>query len=87
MENLRRTPGNTSYQIRLKGLIDPKWSSWFEGFTITPSGEGETLLVGTVVDQSALHGLLLKLSNLGLPIISINPVEPDSPSSMNSTGE
>ena len=87
MENTSTSQTKKTYQIRLKGRIDPKWAVWFEGFTITPGGQGETLLVGAVVDQSALHGLLLKISNLGIPIISINPVEADSPETTNLAGE
>lgn len=87
MENTNTSQRKKSYQIRLKGLIDPKWTGWFEGFTITSCGQGETLLVGAVVDQSALHGLLLKISNLGIPIISINAVEADSPETTNLAGE
>ena len=87
MENTSTSQTKKTYQIRLKGRIDPKWEGWFEGFTITPGSQGETLLVGAVVDQSALHGLLLKISNLGIPIISINPVEADSPETTNLAGE
>jgi hypothetical protein len=87
MENTKASQNKKVYQIRLKGRIDPKWSGWFEDFSITHCGQDETLLVGAVVDQSALHGVLLKISNLGIPIISINPVEADSPETTNLAGE
>ena len=58
------------YRIKIKGLLDEKWSDWFDGFTITPQ-EDETILVGSVSDQGALHGLLAKIRDLGLILISI----------------
>jgi hypothetical protein len=69
------------YQIRVKGTLDRKWSDWFDGLTIILESDDETLLVGTVVDQSALYGLLLKLHNLGLPLLSVRrvPTEEGSP--------
>jgi hypothetical protein len=57
-----------TYQIIIKGLLDEKWSDWFDGFTITYQGENETILVGPVPDQSALHGLLAKIRDLGLSL-------------------
>src|SRR5512139_2076813 len=65
------------YQIRIKGQLDSQWTDWFEGLTITPKDNGTTLLTGSAIDQAALHGLLKKMRDLGLPLISINPVEPD----------
>jgi hypothetical protein len=62
------------YRIRLLGLLDPKWSDWFDGMSISHLAE-ETLLVGPVVDQSALHGLLAKICELGLPLISVQRME------------
>jgi hypothetical protein len=67
-----------SVEIRVKGQIDEHWSEWFEGLTITHTEQGETILLGTVVDQAALYGLLAKLRNLGLPLISVNSVESES---------
>lgn len=64
-----------TYEIRVKGLLDEKWSDWFDGFTITPQADDETLLVGPVSDQSALHGLLAKIRDLGLPLLSVQRVE------------
>jgi hypothetical protein len=59
------------YQIRLKGHLGPDWSGWFEGLTITALDNGETLLTGPVVDQAALFGVLRKVCNLGIPLVSV----------------
>jgi hypothetical protein len=64
------------YQIRIEGHLGPRWSGWFEGLTITPEGDGETLLTGPVADQAALHGLLRKVRDLGMPLISAVRVKP-----------
>jgi len=63
------------YQIRVKGNLDRKWSDWFDGFTIVPQANDETLLTGPVVDQAALHGLLVKIRDLGLPLLLVKRVE------------
>jgi hypothetical protein len=63
------------YQIRLKGHLDDRWSDWFEGLTITLEDNGDTLLTGLVIDQAALHGLLKKVRDLGMPLVSVRPVE------------
>jgi hypothetical protein len=60
-------------EIRVKGQIDERWSEWLEGLTITHMGEGETVLTGPVTDQSALYGLIARLRDLGLPLLSVNP--------------
>jgi hypothetical protein len=65
------------YQIRLKGHLGADWTDWFGGLTITLDENGETLITGPVGDQSALHGLLKKVRDLDLTLISINRVEPD----------
>jgi hypothetical protein len=59
------------YQIRVKGNLENKWSKWFGGFSITSPTIGETVLVGVVADQAALHGLLAKVRDLGLPLIEV----------------
>jgi hypothetical protein len=64
------------YQIRVKGHLGPRWRDWFGGMTITLEDNGETLLTGPVVDQAALHGLLRKVRDLGMPLISAVRVNP-----------
>ena len=66
------------YQIRLKGHLGSQWTDWFEGLTITLEDNGDTLLTGPVIDQAALHGLLKKVRDLGMPLVSVSPVEPGS---------
>lgn len=61
----------TVYAIRVRGALDPGWSSWFEGMAIRNDRPGESVLVGPVVDQAALHGLLAKIRDIGLPLISV----------------
>ena len=63
------------YQIRVKANLDLKWSDWFDGFTITPLGSSETSITGLVADQAALHGLLGKIRDLGLPLVLVKQVE------------
>jgi len=65
------------YQIKVKGRLDSSRSEWFEGWTITSEEDGTTVLTGRVADQSALHGMLIKIHNLNLPLLSVNCVEPD----------
>ncbi len=67
------------YQIRLKEQLDQHWSSWLGGLTITTEANGETVLTGEIVDQSALHGLLCKVRDLQLTLLAIGPLEADSP--------
>jgi hypothetical protein len=67
----------TVYQIRIKGHLGLQWTDWFGGLTITPEENGDTFITGTVVDQAALHGLLKKVRDLGMPLISVIHVEPD----------
>jgi hypothetical protein len=64
------------YQIRIKGHLDSQWTDWFEGMTITLEDNDDTLLSGPVIDQAALHGLLKKVRNLGMPLVSVSSVEP-----------
>ncbi|MDA0268365.1 MAG: hypothetical protein O3A14_15765 [Cyanobacteria bacterium] len=60
----------------IKGHLDQRWSNWFEGFAIVLKDNGETRLSGPVVDQAALFGLLMKVRDLGLPLVSVNPTQP-----------
>jgi hypothetical protein len=62
------------YEIRLEGHLDPRWAAWFDGLALTRDGDGTTLIHGPVVDQAALHGLLQKVRDLGLPLVSVNRV-------------
>jgi len=62
------------YQIRIKGELGPQWSEWFDELAITLEEDGNTLLSGTVVDQAALHGILKKVRDLGIPLLAVNIV-------------
>jgi hypothetical protein len=64
------------YEIRIKGHLDSHWMDWFERLTITREENGDTVLTGPVADQAALHGLLRKVRDLGLPLVSVIHVEP-----------
>ena len=78
--NPKTDPGQPIvYQIRLRGHLSDQWTNWFEGLTITLEEDGDTLLTGPVVDQAALFGLLRKVRDLGIPLVSINCVEPGNP--------
>ena len=67
------------YEIRLKGHLDDRWTGWFDGLTITLDDNGDTLLTGPVIDQAALHGLLKKVRDLGLPLQSVNYLGSERP--------
>jgi hypothetical protein len=71
------------YQIRIKGHLGREWTDWFDGLAITALDNGETLLTGPVVDQAALHGLLKKVRDGGIPLLSVNRVKPDQAESPN----
>jgi hypothetical protein len=77
---------STTYEIRLDGRLDPRWSSRFDGMTLT-TGDGFTLLTGAVVDQAALHGLLHQLRDLGLDLLSVTQVTPDDATPVSPTSE
>jgi hypothetical protein len=64
----------TIYHIRVKGRLEPRWNDWFEGMTVTPETNGDTLLSGQIVDQAALHGVLTKIRDLALPLVSVMEV-------------
>ena len=65
------------YEIRINGHLDNRWADWFEGMTILLEDNGETLLTGPVVDQAALHGLLRKVRDLAMPLVSVIHVKPE----------
>jgi hypothetical protein len=67
------------YEIRLQGHLDTRWTAWFDGLALTHEGDGTTVIQGPVVDQAALHGLLQKVRDLGLPLVSVAHIEPAQP--------
>jgi hypothetical protein len=75
MSNGREYDKPAVYQIRVKGNLEPQWSEWFDSLTLTQPVEGQTLLVGSVADQPALYGILTKILNLGLPLLSVVRLE------------
>ena len=75
MKNGRIFDKPSTYQILINGNLDPHWSDWFDGFTIKPLSKNRTVLIGPVADQAALHGLLNKLRDLGLPLLLVERVE------------
>lgn len=80
VEESRRRGGaarQAVYEIRIGGALDNHWAGWFEGLTMTSKEDGTTVLVGPVTDQAALHGLLAKVRDLGLPLLSVNRIEPE----------
>lgn len=71
--------GIDRYEIRLQGQLDESWSDWFEGFTLASESDGTTTLTGPVIDQAALHGLLRRVGNLGVTLISVNVLRSRQP--------
>ena len=67
------------YEIRLEGHLDARWAAWFDGLNVTNEDDGTTVIRGPVVDQAALHGLLLKLRDLGTPLVSLTQLPADAP--------
>ena len=65
------------YQITVLGHLDSEWSDWFDGLNITMVDNGETILTGPIVDQTALHGVLIKIRDLGLPLLSLTRIDPE----------
>ena len=64
------------YEIRIRGHLGQPWQDWFEGLTLTLETDGNTLLTGQLVDQAALHGILKKVRDLGMPLLSISSIQP-----------
>ena len=75
MEEVIDSSQPTIYQIRVRSHLGPDWTDWFDGLTITLEEDGNTLLTGPVVDQAALYGVLKKVRDLGMPLVSVNPVQ------------
>jgi hypothetical protein len=67
------------YEIRLRGHLDARWTAWFDGLSLTHASDGTTIIHGPVADQAALHGLLQKVRDLGLPLLSVTQVDADQP--------
>jgi hypothetical protein len=65
------------YELRVQGVLDDRWSAWFEGMRVTTDQPGQTTIAGPVTDQAALHGLLAKIRDLGLPLLSVRRLDPD----------
>jgi len=79
MSSTQNYHGSTDYRIKLKGRLDPEWSNWFEQMVISTEG-GNTILTGPVADQAALHGLLIRIRDLNLTLLTVerlNPVQPE----------
>ena len=72
----RHEPGR--YEVRLKGHLDGRWAAWFDGLSLSREGDGTTIIDGPIADQAALHGLLQKVRDTGLPLVSVIRVEPDA---------
>ena len=72
-------PEDGQYEIRLRGHLETRWAAWFDGMTFSHERDGSTVLSGHVVDQAALHGLLRKVRDIGLPLVSVTYVEPHHP--------
>jgi hypothetical protein len=65
------------YEIRVRGVLDDGWSAWFDGLRVTSDEHGQTTIVGAVADKAALHGLLAKIRDLGLELLSVRRIDPD----------
>jgi hypothetical protein len=72
-------PDSGRYEIRVRGHLEARWASWFDGMTLTKDSDGTTSIHGPVVDQAALHGLLRKLRDTGLPLVSVIQLDQDRP--------
>ncbi|HEX4754568.1 MAG TPA: hypothetical protein VH661_02295 [Candidatus Dormibacteraeota bacterium] len=77
--------GAGRYEIRVQGHLATRWAAWFDGMSLTAQDDGTTVIHGSIADQSALHGLLRKLSDIGLPLISVTPTAPDKPATPRTT--
>ena len=77
MNELQLEPAGEIYEIRLKGHLNESWADWFGGMAFTYGSDGTTTLTGKIIDQAALHGLLKKVRDLGMPLLLVNFVQPD----------
>jgi hypothetical protein len=71
--------GIPQYEIRVKGHLGSRWSAWFDGLSLTSEEDGTTVIHGPVVDQAALHGVLQKLRDVGIPLVSVSQLPPHAP--------
>ncbi len=67
------------YEVRIKGHLDTRWAAWFDGLSLSLESDGTTIIQGPVADQAALHGLLQRVRDVGLPLVSVTRIEPDAP--------
>ena len=80
---MSRPPGGSGpakpayYEVRVQGVLDPGWSAWFEGLQVSSDQAGQTTIAGPVTDQAALHGLLAKVRDLGLELLSVRRIDPE----------
>jgi hypothetical protein len=72
-------PEAAHYEIRLRGHLEARWAAWFDGMTLSHEKDGSTILSGPIVDQAALHGLLQKVRDTGVPLVSVTHTDPDHP--------
>ncbi len=77
MAEPKNTPVCKNYEIKLKSHLSESWADWFDGMTFSHEKDGTTKLIGKIIDQAALHGLLKKIRDLGLPLLSVNHIETD----------
>ncbi len=74
-----RSSDSSRYEIRLGGHLEPRWAAWFDGMALIQQSDGTTVIHGPVIDQAALHGLLQRIRDLGLPLLAVTQLDPDQP--------
>jgi hypothetical protein len=74
-----RPSDSSRYEIRLGGHLEPRWAAWFDGMALIQQSDGTTVIHGPVIDQAALHGLLQRVRDLGLPLLAVTRLDPDPP--------
>lgn len=75
MDKVEQSSDHGLYQVRVRGILDAKWTTWFDGFEISWKGQDETVLTGRAIDQAALHGILSKVRDLGLDLLLVKRIE------------